>query len=86
MLSEPHIHHLLNGDDNNNILENEIEIISHLVRLVVCFVAQSCPSPWDPLDCIPPGSSVQGDFPGKNTEADCHALLQGALLTWPVMH
>ena len=42
VFSEPHFHLLLNGDDNNNIPENEIEIISHLVRLVVCFVAQSC--------------------------------------------
>ena len=29
------------------------------------------------MDCSPPGSSVHGDSPGKNTEVGCHALLQG---------
>ena len=35
----------------------------------------------DPMDCSPPGSSVHGDSPGKNTEAGCHALLQGIFPT-----
>ena len=35
----------------------------------------------DPLDSSPPGSSVHGDSPGKNTGVGCHALLQGILLT-----
>ena len=30
----------------------------------------------DPTDCSLPGFSVHGDFPGKNTGVDCHALLQ----------
>ena len=30
----------------------------------------------DPMDCSPPGSSVHGDSPGKNTGMGCHALLQ----------
>ena len=29
------------------------------------------------MDCSPPGSSVYGDSPGKNTGVGCHALLQG---------
>ena len=29
------------------------------------------------MDCGPPGSSVHGDSPGKNTGVGCHALLQG---------
>ena len=29
----------------------------------------------------PPGSSVQGDSPGKNTEVGCHTLLQGIFPT-----
>ena len=29
------------------------------------------------LDCSPPGSSVHGNSPGKNTGVGCHALLQG---------
>ena len=30
-----------------------------------------------PMDCNQPGSSVHGNFPGKNTGVDGHALLQG---------
>jgi len=28
------------------------------------------------MNCSPPGSSVHGDSPGKNTGVGCHALLQ----------
>ena len=40
-------------------------------------VAQSCLTLCDPMDCTPPGSSVHEIFPGKNTGAGCHSLLQG---------
>ena len=33
------------------------------------------------MDCSPPGSSVDGDSPGKNTGVDSLSLLQGILLT-----
>ena len=33
------------------------------------------------MDRSPPGSSVHGDSPGKNTGVICHALLQGIFLT-----
>ena len=33
------------------------------------------------MDCSPPGSSVHGDSPGKNTGVGCHALLQGIFAT-----
>ena len=33
------------------------------------------------MDCSPPGSSVHGDSPGKNTGMGCHALLQGIFPT-----
>ena len=36
-------------------------------------------TPWTPRS--PPGSSVHGDSPGKNTGEGCHALLQGIFLT-----
>ena len=39
-------------------------------------VAQSCPTLCDPTDCSPPGSSVHGDSPGRNTGLGCHSLLQ----------
>ena len=35
-------------------------------------VAQSCPSPSDPMDCSPPGSSV-------------HGIFQASVLEWVVM-
>ena len=44
-------------------------------------VAQSCPTLWDPMDCSLPGSSVHGDFPGKNTGVGCHFLRQGIFPT-----
>ena len=40
-------------------------------RLILC----------DPVDCSPPGSSVHGNSPGKNTGVGCHALLQAIFLT-----
>ena len=47
----------------------------------LCLVTQSCPTLCDPMDCSPSGSSVHGDFPGKNTGVACHALLQGIFPT-----
>ena len=50
--------------------------------MYLCCAVLSCSvlsgSYW-PHDCSPPGSSVHGDSPGKNTGVDCHALLQGVL-------
>jgi len=43
--------------------------------------AQSCPTLCNPMDCSPPGCSVHGIFPGKNTGVDCHFLLQGTFPT-----
>ena len=45
------------------------------------FCAQSCPALCSPVDCGPPGSSVPGDSPGKNTGVGCHALLHGVFPT-----
>ena len=49
--------------------------------VVLCLVAQSCLTLCDPTECNPPGSSVLGDSPGKNTGVGCHALLQGIFPT-----
>ena len=43
--------------------------------------AQSCLTLCDPMDCSPPGSSVHGDSPGKNSGVGYHALLQVIVLT-----
>ena len=52
------------------------------VRLTgLCLVAQSCLTLCDPVDYSPPGSSVHGDSPGKNTGVGCHFLLQGIFPT-----
>ena len=34
---------------------------------MLCLVSQLCPTLCDPMDCSPPGSSVHGDSPGKDT-------------------
>ena len=47
----------------------------------VCLVTQSCLTLCDPMDCSPPGSSVYGDCPGKNSGVGCHAFLQGIFPT-----
>ena len=46
---------------------------------MLCLVTQSCPNLCNSMDCIPPGSSVHGDPPGKNTRVGSHTLLQGNL-------
>ena len=48
---------------------------------VLCLVTESSPTLCDPMDCNPPGPSVHGDSPGKNTGVGCHALLQGIFPT-----
>ena len=42
---------------------------------------QSCLTLGNPMDCSPPGSSLHGDSPGKNTGVGCHFLLQGIFPT-----
>ena len=43
------------------------------------YCTQSCPALCDLVDCSPPGSSIHGNPPGKNTGVGSHALLQGNL-------
>ena len=52
-------------------------VCSPACSLLLCLVAQSCPTLCDPMDCGPPGSSVLGGSPGKDTGMGHHALLQG---------
>ena len=50
-------------------------------NVCVCLLAQSRLTLCDPMDYSLPGTSVQGNFPGKNTGMGCHALLQGIFPT-----
>ena len=50
------------------LLENEMKVL----------VIQSCPTFCDPMDCSPPGSSVNEILQAR---VDCHSLLWGA--SWP---
>ena len=58
-----------------------INSIVNITCAMLCLVAQSCPTLHDPMGCSPPGSSVHGNSPGKNTGVGCHALLQGIFPT-----
>ena len=44
-------------------------------------LAQPCLTLCDSMGCSPPGSSVLGDSPDKNTGVGCHALRQGIFPT-----
>ena len=46
-----------------------------------CLVTQSCPTPWDSMDCSSPGSSVHGIFKARITGVGYHFLLQGIFPT-----
>ena len=48
---------------------------------MLCLVPQSCPTPCDPRDCSPPGSSAHGDSPGKNIGVGYYTLLY-SILAW----
>ena len=47
--------------------------------LTLAKLLQSCPTLCNPMDCSPPGASVHGNSPGKNTGVGCRALLWGDL-------
>ena len=50
-------------------------------QLKLLKLTQLCPTLCDPRDCSPPGYSVHGESPGKNTGVGCHALLQEIIPT-----
>ena len=56
-------------------------ICCHRQATGLYLVAQQCPTLCYPMEYSLPGSSVHGDSPGRNTRADCHALLQGIFST-----
>ena len=58
-----------------------LRVPNNIFQYVLCLIAQSCPTLFDPMDCNPSGSSVHGDSPGKDIGVDCHALLHGIFPT-----
>ena len=54
---------------------------ARILECVKSEVAQLRPTLCDLMDYSPPGTSVHGDSPGKNSGVDCQALLQGILPT-----
>ena len=52
------------------------QVLYHYTLLSCC-----CVRLCNLMDCSPPGSSVYGDSPGKDTGLGCHALLQGIFPT-----
>ena len=66
----------LQNINSNNLMGWRCQLIILHMCCVLCLVARSCLTLCDPMDCSPPGSSVHGDSPGKNTGVSCYALLQ----------
>ena len=79
----------VNLSSSNSNYRHQLQVEDHYYVLaftapkstVLCVVAQSCPTLYDPMACSPPGFSVRGDSPGKYTGMGCHALLQGIFPT-----
>ena len=67
-----------NGAINSNVFD---KCHASVERNVVCSIAQSCLTLFDPMDCSLPGSSVHWGFSMQEYWSGCHALLQGIFPT-----
>ena len=57
--------------------EKAVQQLSYLQwEMYVCSVAKSYLDLCDPIDYSPPGSSIHGNFLGKNIGKGCHFLFQ----------
>ena len=65
----------------NSSTFSTLDSILPFLHIIVCLVAQSYSTLWDPVDCSPPDSSVHWILLGKNTGVGCHFLLQGIFQT-----
>ena len=50
--------------------------ILYVIAAAAAKLLQSCPTLCDPIVGSPPGSTIPGILPGKNTGVGCHFLLQ----------
>ena len=66
---------------HSHTIQAVLPMVNRNLCCVLCLVAQSCLILCDPMDCSPPGSSIHGDSPGRNTGVCCHAFLQGIFPT-----
>ena len=67
---------------SDNYIQNKILLLKKPLLLnVLCLVTQSYLTLCDTMDCSPPGSSVHGNSPSKNTAVGCQALYQGIFPT-----
>ena len=64
-----------------SLVKLPIYVSKVLCCAVLCLVTQLCLTFCDSMDRSPPGSSVNGNSPGKDTGVGCHALLQGIFPT-----
>ena len=71
--------HPSEGTSPSEILISGFQILE-LWNNTYTLVTQSCPTLWNLMDCIPPGSHPWNS-PGKNTGVVCHFLFQGIFLT-----
>ena len=62
-ISGRNISNLRYADDTTLIAESKEELKSPLLKVKVSSVAQSCLTPWDPMDCSTPGFSVHHRLP-----------------------
>ena len=83
VLWEASWHTVRHQKSRNNILSSFFNAFRRksvaMASAVRCLVAQPCPTLCDPMGRSPPGSSVHGDSPGRNTGVGCHDLLQGII-------
>ena len=70
-----------------DLVQKLVSFFSCIQFLLCCFsslhacVSATCLTLCNPADCSPPGCSVHGDFPGKNTGVGYYAHLQRIFLT-----
>ena len=70
-----------NGSNGNIKYDQQLALCMTCYLLCAVLSHSTCPTLFDPMDCSPPGSSVHGNSPGKNTAVGCHALLKGFVPT-----